>query len=127
MKTVFRVAALVTVAWATVAAAPEMTTGEFLAAMDKAESLGPAALMSSDVRALRAESDRVLTLYRADIAKQAKAGGPRHSCPPPKGQGKMKGEELKTYLTGLPAAKKKQPFRTALYDFMKQKYPCKQG
>ncbi|MFC3307883.1 hypothetical protein [Blastomonas aquatica] len=102
-----------------------MTTGQFLAAMDKAESLGPAALMSSDVRDLRAESDRVLTLYRADIARQAKTGGPRHSCPPPKGEGKMKGEELKIYLTGLPAAKKKQPFRTALYDFMKQKYPCK--
>ncbi|GGB60005.1 hypothetical protein GCM10010833_13550 [Blastomonas aquatica] len=120
-----RVGILATAAFLSVAATSEMTTGQFLAAMDKAESLGPAALMSSDVRDLRAESDRVLTLYRADIARQAKTGGPRHSCPPPKGEGKMKGEELKIYLTGLPAAKKKQPFRTALYDFMKQKYPCK--
>lgn len=125
MKLAIQSAVLATTAFLSVAATSEMTTDQFLAAMDKAESLGPAALMSSDVRALRAESDRVLTLYRADIAKQTKAGGPRHSCPPPKGQGRMKGEELKTYLTQLSPAKKKQPFRAALYDFMKQKYPCK--
>jgi len=125
MKWAIRSAVLASVAFLSIGATSEMTAGQFLAAMNKAESLGPAALMSSDVRALRAESERVLTLYRSDVAKQAKAGGPRHSCPPPKGQGKMKGEKLKTYLTGLPAAKKKQPFRTALYDFMKQKYPCK--
>lgn len=120
-----RVRVGVTAALLTVAATPEMSAEQFLASMNKAESLGPAALLSSDVRGLRAESDRVLKLYRADIAKQAKSGGPRHSCPPPKGQGKMKGEELKAYLVALPAAKKKQPFRVAVYDFMKQKYPCK--
>ncbi|MDM7955380.1 hypothetical protein [Blastomonas sp.] len=125
MNGAVRSAMLATVAILSTGATSEMTAAQFLAAMNKAESLGPAALMSSDVRALRAESDRVLTLYRSDIAKQAKAGGPRHSCPPPKGEGKMKGEELKNYLTKLPAAKQKQPFRTALYDFMKQKYPCK--
>ena len=32
-------------------AASEMTVGEFLAGMKKAESMGPAALLSSDVRA----------------------------------------------------------------------------
>ncbi|MFN3818823.1 hypothetical protein [Blastomonas sp.] len=125
MNWTIRSAALAATAFLSVAATSEMTAGQFLSAMNKAESLGPAALMSSDVRALRAESDRVLTMYRADIAQQAKSGGPRHSCPPPQGQGKMKGEELKTYLTQLPAAKQKQPFRTALYDFMKQKFPCK--
>ncbi len=125
MHMVIRSAVLATAAFLSVAATSEMTAGQFLAAMNKAESLGPAALMSSDVRALRTESDRVLGMYRADIDKQSKAGGPRHSCPPPKGQGKMKGEDLKIYLTQLPAAKKQQSFRTALYDFMKQKYPCK--
>ncbi|MFN3473437.1 MAG: hypothetical protein ACK4ZW_05265 [Blastomonas sp.] len=120
-----RSAMLATAAFLCIGATSEMTAAQFLAAMNKAESLGPAALMSSDVRALRAESDRVLTLYRSDIARQTKAGGPRHSCPPPKGEGKMKGEELKTYLAKLSVAKQKQPFRTALYDFMKQKYPCK--
>ena len=125
MQLLVRSAVLGGAAFLSVAATSEMTAGQFLAGMNKAESLGPAALLSSDVRALRTESDRVLGLYRADIDKQAKAGGPRHSCPPPQGQGKMKGEELKTYLAQLPPAKKKQPFRTALYDFMKQKFPCK--
>ncbi len=125
MNWTIRSAALAAMALMSVAATSEMTAGQFLAAANKAESLGPAALLSSDVRALRAESDRVLTMYRADIDKQAKAGGPRHSCPPPKGQGKMKGEELKAFLSALPAAKQKQPFRVALYDFMKQKFPCK--
>lgn len=125
MNWAVRSAMLATAAFLSIGATSEMTAAQFLAAMNKAESLGPAALMSSDVRALRAESDRVLTLYRSDIAKQAKTGGPRHSCPPPKGEGKMKGEELKSWLTQLPVAKQKQPFRTALYDFMKQNYPCK--
>jgi hypothetical protein len=125
MKLAIRAAVLSTAAFMAVAATSEMSADQFLATMNKAESLGPAALLSSDVRALRAESERVSKLYRADIAKQPKSGPSRHSCPPPQGQGKMKGEELKAYLVSLPAAKKKQPFRVAMYDFMRQKYPCK--
>ena len=106
------------------AAAPEMTAGQFLDGMNKAESLGPAALLSSDVTKLRGESERVLTLYRADLAKQAKSGGPKHSCPPEQGKGRMKGADLKAHLVGLSPAQKARPFRVALYDFMKKKYPC---
>lgn len=125
MKTPVHAMALAIAALTLTAAAPEMTVNDFLARMNKAESLGPAALLSSDVRELRSESDRVAALYRADIDKQSKAAGPRHSCPPPKGQGKLKGDELKTYLTGLSPAAKKRPFRVAMYDFMKKKYPCR--
>lgn len=107
------------------AAAPEMTAGQFLEGMQKAESLGPAALLSSDVQKLRGESDRVLALYRADIGKQEATGGPKHSCPPPKGSGRMKGDELKAHLSGLTPAQKARPFCVALYDFMKKTYPCK--
>jgi len=106
-------------------AASEMTVAEFLAGMKKAETLGPAALLSSDVRALRAESDRVREMYVADIARQKKAGGKMHSCPPVSDRPKMTGDELRSYLTSLPAAAQKQPFRIAVYNLMKKKFPCK--
>lgn len=106
-------------------AASEMTVAEFLQGMKKAESLGPAALLSSDVRALRAESERVREMYVADITKQKKAGGTRHSCPPANDRPKMTGEELRSYLTSLSPAAQKQPFRVAVYNLMKKKYPCK--
>jgi hypothetical protein len=108
-------------------ATSEMTVAEFLKIVKKAESMGPAAILSSDVRALRAESERVRQLYIADIAKQKKAGGARHSCPPAHDRPKMTGEELRVYLSGLSPAAQKQPFRVAVYDLMKRKYPCKQG
>lgn len=110
---------------ALMAAAPEMSVNTFLEGVEKAENMGPAALLSSDVRALRAESERVRELYIAENARQKKAGGPRHSCPPGDGKPKMSGEELRQYLTKLPPAARKQPFRVAVFNLMKQKYPCK--
>ncbi|WP_373488657.1 hypothetical protein [Blastomonas sp.] len=115
------------VAWAGIlgAAAPEMTAGEFLERMEKAESLGPAAILSSDARSLRTESDRVRERYIADLAKQKASGTARHSCPPGDGKPKLSGDELRNYLVKLTPAQKKQPFRLAVYSLMKQKYPCK--
>lgn len=125
MKQVFQAAILGIAAVLLTGAASEMTVAEFLAGMKKAETLGPAALLSSDVRALRAESDRVRELYVADITRQKKAGGKLHSCPPTGDRPKLTGEELRAYLSKLPAAAQKQPFRVAVYNLMKQKYPCK--
>jgi hypothetical protein len=107
------------------AAAPEMTAGQFLAGMKKAESLGPAAILSSDARALRAETDRVRQLYIATAVREKRAGGARHSCPPADGKPKMTGDELRSYLNKLSPAARKQPFRVAVFNLMKQKYPCK--
>ncbi|WP_152414593.1 hypothetical protein [Blastomonas sp. AAP53] len=109
------------------ATASEMTVAQFLQAAKKAESLGPAAILSSDVRALRTETQRVRDLYIADITKQKKAGGAQHSCPPADNRPKMTGDELRDYLTSLSPAAQKQPFRVAVYNLMKKKYPCKKG
>ena len=122
-----RLGMLATAALMLTGAASEMTVAEFLQGMKKAESLGPAALLSSDVRALRAESDRVREMYVADITKQKKAGGARHSCPPANDRPKMTGEELRSYLNTLSPSAQKQPFRVAVYNLMKKKYPCKPG
>lgn len=125
MKTRIQTAILAAAAMVLTAAAPEMTVAEFLNGMKKAESLGPAALLSSDARALRAESDRVKQLYVAHAAREKQAGGTRHSCPPADGRPKMSGSELQAYLTSLSPAARKQPFRVAVFNLMKQKYPCK--
>lgn len=125
MKRTMQAAILAVTAVLLTGAASEMTVAEFLAGMKKAETMGPAALLSSDVRALRAESDRVRELYVADITRQKKAGGKMHSCPPANDRPKMTGEELRKYLSSLPASAQKKPFRVAVYDLMKKKYPCK--
>lgn len=125
MKRTMQAAILAVTAVLLTGAASEMTVGEFLAGMKKAETMGPAALLSSDVRALRAESDRVRELYVADITRQKKAGGKMHSCPPANDRPKMTGEELRKYLSSLPASAQKKPFRVAVYDLMKKKYPCR--
>lgn len=120
-----KIMSLALVAIMLTAAAPEMTAGQFLQGMKDAESLGPAAILSSDARALRAETDRVRKAYIADIARQRKSGAAKHSCPPADGKPKMSGDELRIYLTKLSPAARKQPFRLAVYNLMKQKYPCK--
>lgn len=125
MKRGIQTAAIALAAVMLTGASSEMTVAEFLAGMKKAESMGPAALLSSDVRALRAESERVREMYVADITRQKKAGGKMHSCPPVSDRPKMTGEELRVYLTSLPPAAKKKPFRVAVYDLMKKKFPCK--
>ena len=125
MKRGMQAAALAMGAVLLTGAASEMTVAEFLAGMKKAESMGPAALLSSDVRALRAESDRVRELYVADITRQRKAGGKMHSCPPANDRPRMTGEELRSYLSSLPPAAQRKPFRVAVYDLMKKKFPCK--
>lgn len=125
MKTGLRATAVLGAAFALTAAAPEMTVNEFLLGMEKAESLGPAAVLSSDVRALRAENERVRQLYFAEAARQKKAGGARHSCPPGDGRPKLSGDELREYLTRLSPGAKKQPFRVAVFNLIKTKYPCR--
>ena len=125
MKVGMRALTLTMAAVMLTGAASEMTVADFLQGMKKAESLGPAAMLSSDVRALRAESERVREMYVADITKQKKAGGARHSCPPANDRPKMTGEELRSYLTSLSPAAQKQPFRVAVYNLMKTTYPCK--
>lgn len=125
MKREIQTAAIALAAVMLTGASSEMTVAEFLAGMKKAESMGPAALLSSDVRALRTESERVREMYVADITRQKKAGGKMHSCPPVSDRPKMTGEELRVYLTSLPPAAQKKPFRVAVYDLMKKKFPCK--
>lgn len=125
MKTVLKWAVGLSGALLLMAAAPEMTAGQFLEGMKKAESLGPAAILSSDARALRAETDRVRQMYIATAVREKKAGGARHSCPPADGKPKMTGDELRSYLNRLSPAARRQPFRVAVFNLMKQKYPCK--
>lgn len=125
MKTVLKWAVGLSGALLLMATAPEMTAGQFLEGMKKAESLGPAAILSSDARALRAETDRVRQMYIATAVREKKAGGARHSCPPADGKPKMTGDELRSYLNRLSPAARRQPFRVAVFNLMKQKYPCK--
>jgi len=101
-----------------VAARGEMTAGEFLAKAATVEDQGMKAIFSSEAKELRGENQRVMALYEADT-------NGRGSCPPPKSQRKLSGDELKAYMSSLSAAERKQPYRLAFYGLMRKKYPCR--
>ena len=66
--------------------ASAMTAAEFLTKANKLQKMGPAALMSSDMKLLRQEGESAGKYYRNMICKkQRKNGGTLHSCPPKKG------------------------------------------
>lgn len=100
-----------------VAARGEMTAGEFLSKAKIVEDQGMMAIFSSEAKELRSENQRVMAQYDADIKG-------RGSCPPPKGQRKLSGDELKDYMGKLGAAERSKSYRLAFYGLMRKKYPC---
>ena len=64
------------------AAPGDMNVAEFLRRADALRALGPAALLSSDMGALRREGEAAGTQYRARLAQERTQGHPS-SCPPP--------------------------------------------
>ena len=103
--------------------ASAMTAAEFLTKANKLQKMGPAALMSSDMKLLRQEGETAGNYYRDMLKKQRKNGGTLHSCPPKKGS--MNSGELISHLRAMPAAQRQNTsFRSAFLMLMKKKYPC---
>ncbi len=109
-----------------IAANGTMSVATFLAKAEALQKQGMSAMFSSDAGLLKAEMKAVGESYRNLLATQKKAGGPMHSCPPPKGQVKMKSDEMLSHLRSYsPAARKSTSVKTAFYDMMKKRFPCK--
>jgi hypothetical protein len=106
------------------AQAAEMSLATFLAKADALESKGILAMGSPDIAIVKGEMQRVGKAYRADLAAQKLARKPAHSCPPEKIT--MTSTEIMTELRKVPApARPKTTVRTAFYDMMKRRYPCR--
>ncbi|MHA6718342.1 hypothetical protein ACX40Y_02710 [Sphingomonas sp. RS6] len=107
------------------AAPPPMTVAEFLAKAAALKAQGPLAMMSPDLALLRSEIESASQAYRADLAA-AEAGGRRpHSCPPPKGQVKLDGQQLVAEFERIPPGQRRMSVKAGFYAVMKRRYPCR--
>ena len=103
--------------------AQAMTVAEFMGKATALKKKGPLALMSPDIKLLKAEMVGITTAYRADAIAARSAGKPL-SCPPT-GRVKMGAGELMASLATIPAEQARvMPMKTAFYAFMKRRYPC---
>lgn len=111
---------------ASAAAAPgDMSVANFLTLAESLQERGALALLSSDLRELRAEVSGSSTLYRARLAADRAAGRTPHSCPPPEGSASINSDELTTHMRSYPAARRTTlTVREALFDLMRRRYPC---
>lgn len=105
--------------------AQAMSVAEFLAKAHALQSRGLFAMGSPDIKLLQDEMSGIRTAYRADLARQAAAHQPPHSCPPPAGQAKMTSAQFMAELERIPAAQRGMSMRTAFYAMMKRLYPCR--
>ncbi len=120
----FAVAALAALAVAAPASA-EMSVATFLAKADALQAKGIMAIGSPDIKLLQTEMQTVGANYRAELEAARAARKPLHSCPPPKGQGRVGSDEMMAHFRAYPAARRPSvSVKTAFYDLMKRKYPC---
>jgi hypothetical protein len=105
--------------------AQAMSVAEFLAKAHALKDRGIFAMGSPDIKLLTDEMAGIRTAYRADLARQAAAHQPPHSCPPPVGQSKMTSDEFIAELERIPAAQRGMSMRQAFYAMMKRRYPCR--
>lgn len=105
--------------------AEAMTVAEFLAKANALKARGIFAMGSPDIKLLQDEMAGIRAAYRADLARQAAAHQPPHSCPPPVGQTKMSSAQFVTELERIPVAQRGMSMRTAFYAMMRRLYPCR--
>ena len=115
-------AALV-VASPALAAPGDMSAATFLAKADALRAKGPMALLSGDIKLLKAEGQAAGLAYRARLKAEKSAGKPPHSCPPPKS--KINSTQVIDHLRTYPAATRaRTTMKTAIADLMVKTYPC---
>jgi hypothetical protein len=106
------------------AAAGDMSVATFLAKADRLKAKGILAMGSADIGLLKGEVQAAGKSYRDQIESDKAAKRTPHSCPPQKAS--MNSNELLTHFRSYPAASRsKISVRTAFFDLMKKRYPCR--
>ena len=105
------------------AAPGDMSAAAFLAKADALRAKGPMALLSGDIKLLKAEGQAAGLAYRARLKAEKAAGKPPHSCPPPKSR--INSTQVIEHLRTYPAATRtRTTMKTAIADLMVKTYPC---
>jgi hypothetical protein len=108
------------------ALAHAMTVAEFLVRADALKAKGMMAMMSSDLPVVKGEMQAATTAYRTDVDAARAKGRTDLGCPPPKGQAKISSDMIMADLAAIPkAAQARTTVKTALYDAMRKRYPCR--
>lgn len=103
-----------------------MSVADFLAKAAILKGKGMGAMFAPELKQVKAEIESITTAYRADITRQRAAGGPMHSCPPPKGKARMDSKQVFADLQAIPPAERQRTsMKDAFYAMMKKRYPCR--
>jgi len=101
----------------------EMSAAAFLAKADALRAKGAMALLSGDIKVLKAEGQAAGLAYRARLKADKAAGKPPHSCPPPKS--KINSTQVIEHLRAYPpATRTRTTMKMAIADLMVKTYPC---
>lgn len=101
----------------------DMSAATFLAKADALRAKGPMALLSGDIKVLKAEGQAAGQAYRARLKAEKAAGKTPHSCPPPKSS--INSTQLIAHLRTYPAAARpRTTMKMAIADLMAKTYPC---
>lgn len=106
------------------ASAQAMTVRDFLAHASALQAKGAAAAGTPEYQQLKDEVARATHAYRAELAAEAEAGAPPHSCPPPRGQFRLTSKDLFADFRAIPPEQRDVSVQAAFYAFMKRRYPC---
>jgi hypothetical protein len=106
--------------------ASAMTVAEFLAKANALKAKGLMAMVSSDLGLVKNEFKTATGTWRADVEAARAKGRTDLGCPPPKGQVKMDSDMVMADLAAVPKAlQPKVSVKTAFYDAMAKRFPCK--
>ena len=101
----------------------DMSAAAFLGKADALRAKGPMALLSGDIKVLKAEGQAAGLAYRARLKADKSAGKPPHSCPPAKS--KINSTQVIEHLRAYPAAARtRTTMKAAIADLMVKTYPC---
>lgn len=115
--------ALVLLATPALAEPGDMSAAAFLAKADALRAKGAMALLSGDIKLLKAEGQAAGQAYRARLRADKAAGRTPHSCPPPKSS--INSTQIIAHLRSYPAAQRPRiTMKAAISDLMAKTYPC---
>ena len=115
---------LIAVLPVTIVQAQSMSVSTFLVKSEALKKKGPFALMSGDLKLLKAEVSNSARAYAADVRVQRKSGKFTHGCPPAGSQLTLNSKELLDYFGAIPPTQRRMSVKSAFYNMMKTRYPC---
>jgi hypothetical protein len=116
------IALFLTVALVTPAQAQNMLVSQFLSKADALKKKGPLALLSGDIKVLKAQIQNSAKGLRADEIAAAKAGRQPVTCMPK--QIALNSDEILGHFRSIPPAQRNLTVKAAFAGLMQKKYPC---